>query len=400
MYAIFLCICGKVSFSLIKNGREKLAKVVEEKFHTSDVFFYISARSALYGLLKSLGFEPGSEVIITGFTCDVVPNAVIQAGLKPVYADIDSKTFCMSPESVRQRITGKSRVLLIQHTFGITADIESLLCIAREYSLYVVEDCAMSLGSMYGNKYTGTFGDASIFSFELSKKITSCRGGMLLINTMELDGKTKHRKYYETIAGQSAEYAINILFQLGLSGLLYRPIIFNLGKYVVAMLFKIGIFKQSTLWLEKQAEMPEDYCLRMSPQQAAILYRQWKRLDIIRQKSKELSRYYFDNLKNIVGLMPYEYGDESYELIRYPIIVDNRDALSKALQKNDLELGLWFTAPISSPDIDGNLFGYVSGSCPHAEDVAKKICNLPTNLRVKKKDADRIIAVCRRIGDL
>lgn len=395
IYSLFLCICGKASFPFIISSREKLARAVEERYHDSDAYFYISARSALYGLLKSLGFETGSEVIITGFTCDAVPNAILQAGLKPVYADIDAKTFCMSPESVRQRITDKSRVLLIQHTYGIPADIESLLFIARNYGLYVVEDCAVSLCSKYEDKYLGTFGDASIFSFELSKKITSCRGGMLLINTMKLNGKIKHGHYNETVPEQSVKYSSNLLLQLGLSGILYRPIIFNLGQYLVALLFKIGVFRPSTSHLERQAEMPESYCIKMSPEQATILYRQWRRLDIICHNSKDLSRYYCDNLKNINGLIPYEYGDETYDLIRYPLIVDDREALFDAFRRENIELGLWFTAPISAPDINGALFGYISGSCPKAEDIVKKICNLPTHLRIRKKDADRIIAVCR-----
>ena len=108
-------------------------------------------------------------MLITGFTCEVVPNAVINAGYTPIYVDINPINYCMDPTVVEKLITKKTKVIIIQHTFGIPAQIEELIDIAKKYNLYIIEDCAVSLGSKYKGKLTGTFGDASIFHSNYQK---------------------------------------------------------------------------------------------------------------------------------------------------------------------------------------------------------------------------------------
>ena len=88
-------------------------------------------------------------------------------------------------------------------------------------------------------------------------------------------------------------------------------------------------------------------------------------------------------------------NDNFLNLIRYPILANDREKLFDSFQRSGIDLGLWFTAPISSPSINQGLFGYSFGACPNAEDVCTKICNLPTHLKMKTKDAKKIIELCR-----
>ena len=378
------------------NGRDHFLSDVNRIFEYKGAYLFGSARSGLYSLLTSLDYKANDEVIVTGFTCDVVPNAVIQAGLKPVYADIDPKTYCMSPDSTRKLITDKTKVIIIQHTFGIPADLEALLKIADENSLYVIEDCAVSLGSRYKGKLTGTFGDAAIFSFELSKTITACRGGLLLINTDKDQAVNKLDQFYQTVPEQSSEYSRNILFQLGLSGILFRPVIYNIGKYIIGQMFKRRIFKPSTPNPEKVALISDKYLLRLSNEQAVILNRQWSRLNQITKDNLERSKYYFAELINTVGIIPFDSQYlTSINLIRFPILVQNRLLLENSFREYNIELGLWFTAPISSPQIDQEVFGYSVGLCTEAEQISEKMCNLPMHGRIKESDVKKIIGIVR-----
>ena len=377
-----------------RNGKKKFIECVKGKFGDRKIFLYGSARSALYNHLKCLDFEADLEVIVTGFTCEVVPNAIINSGLKPVYADIDPNTFCMCPKSLVECITSKSRVLIIQHTFGISAEISTLLNIADRHNLYVIEDCAVSLGSYYKGKLTGTFGDAAIFSFELSKTITACRGGMLFVNSNKNGGIEKQSTSYSKVPEQNLKYSSNILFQLGLSGILYRPVIYNIGQYIIAVIFKIGIFKKSTAEHEKQGIISNNYLLKLSNQQAVILRHQFKNLDNIKAHSNNISEYYFEHLSKISDLNIFLYSENKLNLTRYPILSKNRDDLIEKFNNKGIELGLWFTAPLSSHKINHLTFGYHSGNCSNAEKVAASICNLPTNIRIRKKDADNIIQLC------
>ena len=184
----------------IKAGRNEnylFLKEVKKSFNFNKGFLFGSARSSIYAILKSLNYDNGSEVLVTGFTCEVVPNAIINAGYLPVYVDINPVNYCMDPAIVEKLITDKTRAIIIQHTFGIPAQINELIKIAQKYNLFVIEDCAVSLGSKYNGKLTGTFGDAAIFSFELSKTITSCWGGMLLLNTNKDNKEIKKINIYK-----------------------------------------------------------------------------------------------------------------------------------------------------------------------------------------------------------
>ena len=126
-------------------------------------FYFFKGRVALYAILKSIGIGQGDEVILPGFTCVVVPNAITYLGAKPVYIDIASVTFNIDPSKIEEKITEKTRAIIAQHTFGIPAEMDIIMEMAKKYNLYVIEDSCHAIGSKYKGKEIGTFGDASFF---------------------------------------------------------------------------------------------------------------------------------------------------------------------------------------------------------------------------------------------
>ena len=367
---------------------------IQSMYKSEVSFLFGSARSALYSLLRSLEFGEQDEVIITGFTCDVVPNAIIQAGFQPVYADINPTNYGMSPSSFKSKITPKTKAVVIQHTFGIPCDIKSLLEIAKKHSLFVIEDCAVSLGTKYNGQLTGTFGDAAIFSFELSKTITSCRGGLLTINNGNMMAVEKVTQFYESnVPEQENKYRIKTLMQLGLSGLFYHPRFLPVGKYLIAAMFKIKLFIFSTSQKEKRAQLPKNYLHRLSEEQCVILSRQWEQLPAIIEQSKVNSLYYISNCSEMLNYEFIEYVKKhEINMIRFPLIVKRRDDIVRSFRKESLDIGLWFTAPISSNNTNQEIFGYTKGQCPVSEIVCDEIINLPVHSRVKISDMDKLIA--------
>ena len=137
------------------------------------------------------------------FTCNAVPNPVLWAGLKPVYVDCDEKTFNIDKEDLKKKITPRSRVLIVQHTFGLPADMDAISEICRKNNLILIEDCAHSLGAEYKNKKVGTFGKAAFFSFSRDKVISSVYGGMAVTEDHEL---TKKIKEYQLKIGYPYPY--------------------------------------------------------------------------------------------------------------------------------------------------------------------------------------------------
>lgn len=145
-----------------------------------DIFVFDSGRSALLIALKALGIQPGDEVLVQAFTCVVVINAIKWAGGIPVYVDIEKDTLNMNPQDAEQKITSRTKCIIIQHTFGLPADLTALMDIATRHELRTIEDCAHSLGAQYNGKFTGTYADIGMFSFGTEKIISCVRGGALI----------------------------------------------------------------------------------------------------------------------------------------------------------------------------------------------------------------------------
>ena len=104
-----------------------------------EVALFAKGRVALYAILRGLGVGPGHEVIVPAFTCVAVPNAILYTGARPVYVDIDPETYTVDPALVQAAITDRTRVILAQNTFGLSADLDRLEAIASEHDLTVVD---------------------------------------------------------------------------------------------------------------------------------------------------------------------------------------------------------------------------------------------------------------------
>jgi dTDP-4-amino-4,6-dideoxygalactose transaminase len=112
-------------------------------------------RIALYAILKALGIGSGDEVIIQAFTCVAVPCPVLATGARPVYADIDG-TLNLDPSSVEARLTPRTKAIVVQHTFGIPANMDRLLRTANECGIYLIEDCCHTVASSYRVRWSAT----------------------------------------------------------------------------------------------------------------------------------------------------------------------------------------------------------------------------------------------------
>ncbi|MEK9149797.1 MAG: DegT/DnrJ/EryC1/StrS family aminotransferase, partial [Candidatus Desantisbacteria bacterium] len=170
----------------MKDSIEKYEDTYKRYLGVSYASSFWKGRVALYAILKALGIGEGDEVLVEGFTCVVVPNAVIFAGAKPVYVPPDPKTYNMDISQIESKITSKTKAIIVQHTFGLPSDMDSTLDIAKRHNLRVIEDCAPALGADYKGRKVGTFGDAAFFSSQWSKVISTGLGGVAVTNDPEI----------------------------------------------------------------------------------------------------------------------------------------------------------------------------------------------------------------------
>ena len=141
-----------------------------------------SGTAALHLALALLDVGPGDEVIVPPLTFMSTITAVFHQNAIPVFADIDKDSFCISPEDIRKRITTRTKAIIPVHLYGNSAEMDEIMCIAEEYNLYVIEDCAQAHGTEYKGKKVGSIGHMGIFSFFATKHMTTGEGGIITSN--------------------------------------------------------------------------------------------------------------------------------------------------------------------------------------------------------------------------
>ena len=164
----------------------KFEQIFAAQQHVSHAVAVTSCTAALHLALLALDLGPGDEVIVPSLTWVATANAVAYVGAKPVFADVISDTYTIDPGSVVAAITPQTRAIIAVHLFGLCADMDALVAIAKEHGLFLVEDAACALGSRYGNQEAGSLGDIGCFSFHPRKVITTGEGGMLTTNNARL----------------------------------------------------------------------------------------------------------------------------------------------------------------------------------------------------------------------
>lgn len=150
-----------------------------------------SCTTALHLSLAALGFGPGDEAIVPAFTWVATANVVEQLGGKVVFCDINLETFNLDVADAARKITTRTRAILPVHLFGLAADMEPVMSLARKHGLRIIEDAACGFGSSYKGRHVGTFGDTGCFSFHPRKAITTGEGGMITTSSNLLAEKLR-----------------------------------------------------------------------------------------------------------------------------------------------------------------------------------------------------------------
>jgi perosamine synthetase len=140
-----------------------------------------SCTTGLHLMLAALGIGPGDEVIVPAFTWVSTANVVLYCGAIPVFADIDPHTFNINPKDIAQRITTRTKAVMVVHLFGLCADMDAIRAVVPAH-IPILEDCACAAGATYKGKFAGTLGLAGAFSFHPRKSITTGEGGMVTTN--------------------------------------------------------------------------------------------------------------------------------------------------------------------------------------------------------------------------
>ena len=374
---------------------KKKSNLLEEEFKNyfkvKYAFSFNSGRSALMAILSALDLKEGDEVLIQAFTCNALVNPIIWLKLKPVFVDCEKETLNLDIEDLKRKISPKSKVLIVQHTFGLPSNLKEILEICKEKNLILIEDCAHSLGATFEGRKIGTFSKAAFFSFGRDKVISSVFGGMVITDD-EIIGK-KIKEFWEKLETPSYFWILQQILYPILAELIIKPLFdfFGIGKALLFIFQKLNILSKAVTKKEKKGEKPGYFPKKMPFALSLLAQNQFKKLDRFNQHREKIAQIYEKELKDLNVILPKK--KEGRIWMRYSLIFDfETEFLLKKLSKNKIFLDDgWRKTPIVPPDTDLEKMKYNLGSCPQAEKVAKTILNLPTHINITTEDAKKVI---------
>jgi len=161
------------------------------ELESQHAFVLPHARVALYFLLKAMNLPRGSEVLMTPVTIPDIVNVIVMCGLRPVFVDLGEQTCNIDCDALENRISSKSKVLLITHLCGFPSDMGRLMAIAKRHDLEVLEDCSQVMGATHGGRRLGLFGRAGFFSLTTLKTVSTFQGGLVITDDSSLDRRLR-----------------------------------------------------------------------------------------------------------------------------------------------------------------------------------------------------------------
>jgi len=286
------------------------------------------------------GIGKGDEVITSAFTFIASANSVLYAGAKPVFVDIDPRTFNLDAGKIEKAITKKTKAILPVHLYGLSCDMDAVMKIAEKYGLIVIEDDCQSHGAEYKGRKAGSFG-TGIFSLYPTKNITSGEGGMITTNDPAVDEKCR------------------VLRQHGMRKRYHHD---ELG-----------------------------YNFRMTDIHAAIGLAQLKKLEKFNIQRQANARFMSQNLKGVIP--PFVPDGLTHVFHQYTVRVPaaKRDALKAYLQEHGVGSEVYYPVPIHHQTFYLNDLGY-KDSLPETEKAALEVLSLPVHPALGPADLETIVS--------
>jgi perosamine synthetase len=354
----------------------------KKKYPTYHVWSFNSGRSALFSILRAFDIGQGDDVLIQAFTCVAVPNSVLWTGAKPVYVDVD-KTLNIDTTDAARKITSRTRAIIVQHTFGVPADMDAISAFAKKHKIILIEDCAHSLGVMYRGVRLGSLSDASFFSFGRDKVVSSVFGGMGLIRKTHQGAVERMKHIYKGLPYPSFFWIAQQLF---------HPVIFSIvlpfyrigaGKVLLVACQRLRLLSFPVYAEEKKSRKPDDFPSRLPNVLSVLLFHQLSKLAKYTAIRIARARYYGKQLTGVPTVTLLSSRDEPV-FLRFPLLVENPRSLIGKAKKNAVLIGNWYHNCIDPVGVDLSKAGYRRGACPNAERYAGRIINLPTLVSEKQ----------------
>ncbi|MDC1203376.1 DegT/DnrJ/EryC1/StrS family aminotransferase [Crocinitomicaceae bacterium] len=347
--------------------------------HQKTIQTYWKGRVALYTALKAMNIGQGDEVILPAFTCVVVPNAIIYLGATPVYVDIDKNSLCASAKNIEDKLSPKTKCILIQNMLGLSFEVDEIITLASSRGIYTLEDCTHGFGGTYNGVFNGLKTDCSFYSTQWNKPFSTGIGGILYVQNKDLLGKIENIN--KELKTPSFKNVLNLRILLFARTYILK----NWSYWFLLRLYRrlsaIGLVVGSSSKEEIEGvQEPNNYFMGLSQVQAHNGIKALKELNkVIEQRKK-------NGIKINEWMQSQNKCHLSGELIcnhsflKFPALVKNRESFLLAAEKNKIPMGDWFTSPLHPVQDDLSQWKLNVSEFPIAQEVSRQIVNLPTDI--------------------
>lgn len=362
----------------VRGPVDELEGYFRTQCHASFAYSFDAGRTALAAVLEACQCAEGSMVVIQAFTCVAVPNAIRAARLTPVYVDIDA-SLNIDVHRLEQlfAVHGDAiQAVIVQHTFGVPADVQRIVALCHQHGALVIEDCAHSLGATVDGQRVGTFGDAAIYSFGRDKVISTVSGGVATTQHAAI-GQQLHRLWKARRYPSPAWIAQRLLHPLVFSlSLPFYDI--KIGVAVIALLRALRILPAVLDAQERRGQQPFGY--RYPGVLARWALCQLRHLDEKNDRRRMNASCYREVLSAYPSVQLQQPHPSSISVwLRFAVFVDDVVSMKQFFEREGILLGDWYDTPVAPRTADPASVGYSMGSCPVAESAALRVVNVPTH---------------------
>ena len=342
-------------------------------------YYFYKGRDAVEFVLTNHGVAEGQSVLTQAFSCHALEAAIRRAGGIPAYVDLGKTGLNPTVATIEAAYKKNSdaRILIIQHTLGVPANITTIRSWCTKNKIFLIEDLAQAIGGTdEKGELLGTHADAVIFSFGRDKIIDAVNGGACLIKKRPLGFSNEN---YRTLT--------NTRFK--------RDHLYPILTYKIRMLYPfyigrvLGYIARTFGLIQSPIKPRFEYITAFPSTLAALAVLQFENMDVQLQHRKEIAKIYFSSLEKYC---PVEWAVlERGSNLRFALTVHNPTTFLQRLAKHDVYLqDRWYRNPVDSGSLQ-YFSKYRTGSCPNAEQFAETIINLPTHQNISVEDAEYIV---------
>ena len=337
--------------------------------------------TGMHAATQALGLKEGDEVIITPITFIATSLVILKEGAKPVYADIDPRTFNIDPKQIESKITSRTKAIYVVHYGGQMCDMDPIMEIAKKHKLKVLEDCAHAHGATYKGRQAGSIGDIGVFSFHsLKNMVTLGEGGMITTNDDSLIDRLQRMRVMSITHWDPAQTS------------------WEFGG------FKLVKESARDYWIPSHFDVIEDdgkwgNNYRMCEAQAAVGRAQLRKLDMLISRRRANAHRLSEGLKGLKGITPtYEDPNCHHAFHLYTLCIEpeilgaSRDNFMRVLYQEEGIQGIQHYQPTYHLTGVKKKYNYPDKLCPNAEKFFYgRHTNLPMNPRLTNDDVDMMI---------